>query len=211
MNAQSGIDIDITFKINGGRGSKPKPPTPRPTTGFSTLPLIGADKVQTAGVTGKGIRIGVIDTGVDYLREPLGGCFGPQCKIAGGYDFVGDNYNGGNTPVPDNDPYASCTSHGTLVAGLIGANNNEYNATGVAPDAQQWHYRVFGCALDSTAGEDVILAAMTRARNDKMDVINLSLGKWEGRRVVGSRLMWQASRASPAHGRRAWSVLLRAG
>ena len=66
----------------------------------------------------------------------LGGKFGPGNKVIGGYDFVGDNYNGKysllaessssnhhstlllgtNTPVPDNDPLDQCAGHGTHVA-----------------------------------------------------------------------------------------------
>lgn len=45
-----------------------------------------------------------IDSGVDYTHPTLGGGFGPGFKIAGGYDFVGDNFNGSNTPVQDADP-----------------------------------------------------------------------------------------------------------
>ena len=45
-----------------------------------------------------------IDTGVDYTHPALGGGFGPEFKVAGGYDFAGDNFDGTNTPVPDSDP-----------------------------------------------------------------------------------------------------------
>ncbi|KIR33711.1 peptidase [Cryptococcus deuterogattii MMRL2647] len=95
---------------------------------FSNLPQIQADAVQASGNKGKGIKVGVIDSGVDYTREPLGGCFGSGCKIAGGYDFVGDNYDGNNDPVPDNDPYDDCYPHGTFISGIIGANENIYGA-----------------------------------------------------------------------------------
>lgn len=44
------------------------------------------------------------DTGIDYTHPALGGGFGAGFKVAGGYDFVGDNYDGSNTPVPDPDP-----------------------------------------------------------------------------------------------------------
>ena len=47
-----------------------------------------------------------IDTGIDYTNPTLGGGFGPGFKVAGGYDLVGDNYDGSNTPVPDSDPLA---------------------------------------------------------------------------------------------------------
>lgn len=49
-----------------------------------------------------------IDTGIDYTHPALGGGFGPGYKVVGGYDFVGNDYNGHNTPVPDPDPIDKC-------------------------------------------------------------------------------------------------------
>jgi hypothetical protein len=46
------------------------------------------DDVHATGVKGKGIKIGIVDTGVDYRHPSLGGCFGPGCKVAYGYDVV---------------------------------------------------------------------------------------------------------------------------
>ncbi|EEB90703.1 hypothetical protein MPER_11053 [Moniliophthora perniciosa FA553] len=60
----------------------------------STHVMTGVDKLHAQGITGEGIKIGVIDTGVDYMHPALGGGFGPGFKIAGGYDFVGDDYDG---------------------------------------------------------------------------------------------------------------------
>lgn len=94
-----------------------------------------------------------IDTGVDYTHPLLGGKFGPGQKIAGGKDFVGDNYTNGNPPVPDDDPVSTastrlsnilivaaqldqCNGHGTHVAGVIGAeSDNDFDFSGIAPDA----------------------------------------------------------------------------
>jgi len=46
-----------------------------------------------------------IDSGIDYRHPALGGGFGPGFKVAGGNDFVGDDYTGpGTEPVPDSDP-----------------------------------------------------------------------------------------------------------
>jgi hypothetical protein len=149
-----------------------------PTTGFSTLPLIGADKVHAAGNKGKGVKIGIIDGGVDYTRTPLGGCFGPGCKVAGGYDFVGDYYNGSNSPQPDSDPLDQCYTHGTSVAGVIGANDNELNVTGVAPEASIYMYRVYSCY--GITSDDIIVQAMIRAYTDGVDVVNLSIGESDG-------------------------------
>ena len=161
-------------------------------TGFSVLPQIQADRVQAAGNKGAGIKIGIIDGGVDYTRPALGGCFGSGCKVAGGYDFVGDNYNGSNTPVPDSNPLDICYSHGTIVAGIIGANDNIYGVPGVAPAASLYSYRVFGC--NGHSSNDLIIQGLERAYNDNMDVINLSIGETSGwtegiLNVVSSRLV----------------------
>lgn len=160
-------------------------------TGFSNLPQIQADRVQATGNRGSGVKIGVIDGGVDYTRPALGGCFGPGCKIAGGYDFVGDSFTGSNTPVPDNDPFDNCYTHGTFVTGIIAAGDNEYNVTGVAPDSSIYSYRVFGC--NGQTSDDLVIQGMIRAYQDGMDIINLSLGELSGwtegtLSVVASRL-----------------------
>jgi subtilisin family serine protease len=42
-------------------------------------------------VSGKGIKVGIIDSGVDYLHPALGGCFGPGCKVRYGYDFADED------------------------------------------------------------------------------------------------------------------------
>lgn len=83
------------------------------------LKMAGVDKLHEKGIKGKGVKIGIIDTGVDYLHPSLGGGFGPGYKISFGYDLVGDNYTGTNTPVPDDDPLVTCAvgGHGTHVAG----------------------------------------------------------------------------------------------
>jgi len=53
--------------------------------------------IRVLAIYGQGINIGIIDSGVDYTHPSLGGCFGPNCLIAGGFDFVGDNYDGQST------------------------------------------------------------------------------------------------------------------
>ncbi|KAI1315506.1 hypothetical protein EDD11_000687 [Mortierella claussenii] len=141
-------------------------------------------------LTGKGVKIGVIDTGIDYKHPAFAakgadaGCFaryGKNCRVAHGWDFVGDDYTGANAPVPDSDP-RDCNGHGSHVAGIIGGNALNIKVEpkppqpwiGVAPDVTFGAYRVFGC--NGSSGDDVILAAMELAFNDGMDVINMSLG-----------------------------------
>ena len=95
-----------------------------------------------AGATGAGIKVAVIDDGIDYTHANFGGpgtaaAFGsnnsttiepgtfPTAKVVGGYDFVGDNYDASadqpgetTTPSPDPDPLP-CGEHGSHVAGSV--------------------------------------------------------------------------------------------
>jgi minor extracellular serine protease Vpr len=145
---------------------------------FSSLSMIGADIVHSElGYTGEGIKVAVMDTGIDYDHPDLGGGFGPGYRVAYGWDFVGDDYNADPSspsydpvPAPDPDP-DDCNGHGTHVAGIIGANGN---VIGVAPDVTFGAYRVFGCEGSTT--DDVMIAAMEMALADGMDVLNMSIG-----------------------------------
>jgi len=161
--------------------------------------MIGSDVANTAGATGAGVKIAIVDSGVDYNHPDLGGCFGTGCKVAGGYDFVGDTFDSQSTdstyqpiPHPDADP-APCdpnvadqiaqqpgagvsnAGHGTHVAGIAAAKAAAANGvTGVAPDATLLAYRVFGC--NGSTSDDIIIAALERAYNDGAQVVNMSLG-----------------------------------
>ncbi|KAJ6498971.1 pyrolysin [Mycena sanguinolenta] len=158
----------------------------------STHITTGVDKLHARGITGKGIKIGIIDTGTDYTHPFLGGGFGPGFKVAGGFDLVGDAYTGDNTPVPDPDPLDQCNGHGTHVAGIIGANpGNEFNISGVAYDATIFSYRIFGCTGEVT--DDVIVDALLMGVSDGMDILTMSLGGADGwtegtASVVSSRI-----------------------
>ncbi len=111
-------------------------------TSASSVPFIGTPNVWAntiglpAGADGTGIRIGVIDTGIDYLHADFGGpgqltdyqtestatanfttagSF-PTAKVIGGTDFAGDAYTGSNAPAPDANPM-DCNGHGSHVSG----------------------------------------------------------------------------------------------
>ncbi len=174
-------------------------PTPEPlTTGVAphlaaAITMTGANLAQSNGWTGAGIKVGIIDSGIDIDHPDLGGSGAPgttvfpSARVAHGYDFVGDAFNGSNLPVPDDNPN-DCSGHGTHVAGIVGANGA---IKGVAPDVTFGVYRVLGCV--NITSSDITLAALERALADGMHVVNLSLGfarRWPQDPVAmaGSRL-----------------------
>ncbi|HTY11919.1 MAG TPA: S8 family serine peptidase [Bacteroidota bacterium] len=114
---------------------------------------------------GKKIRVGVIDTGVDYLHEALGGGLGPGFKVAGGYDFV----NGKSDPMDDN-------GHGTHVAGIIAGNSAALKS--MAPDVNLFAYKVLDAS--GNGNTSTVIAGIEQAMTDSVDVINLSLGTSDG-------------------------------
>jgi len=144
----------------------------------TALAMTGADIAQSElGYTGAGVKVAVMDTGVDYDHPDLGGCFGPGCRVFTGWDFVGDAFNANPgalsynpLPSPDPDP-DDCNGHGTHVSGIVGANGA---VVGVAPEVSFGAYRVFGCDGSTTA--DIMIAAMEMALADGMDVLNMSIG-----------------------------------
>jgi len=113
-----------------------------------SVPFIGAEELNEQGVKGTGIRIGIIDTGIDYTHKDFGGPGSreaydleandpthlhpgtfPTAKVAGGTDLVGDRYDpvcsssdknaGKCTDVPEPDPNPiDLEGHGTGMAGI---------------------------------------------------------------------------------------------
>jgi subtilisin family serine protease len=144
-----------------------------------SIPQIGVDKLHAENITGKGIKVGVIDTGIDYNHPDL------KEAYKGGYDFVDDDADPMETTYQDwinvgkpiNPGRVYYTNHGTHVAGTIAAqqkNDVDYAVKGVAPEVDLYAYRVLGpYGGGYTAG---ILAGIDKAIEDGMDVINMSLG-----------------------------------
>ncbi len=126
------------------------------------LPAI---QTTTDSLHKKGIRIGVIDTGIDYLHEAFGGGFGPGFTVAGGYNFVGNN----SDPIDDN-------GHGTHVAGIIGGNSTTFK--GIAPGSQLYAYKVLDA--QGNGSTSMVIAAIEQAIRDSVQIINLSLGTPDG-------------------------------
>ncbi|KAM0256811.1 hypothetical protein ACHAQJ_004763 [Trichoderma viride] len=135
--------------------------------------LTQVDKLHAEGYTGKGIRIGIVDSGVDFNHPVLGGCFGEGCIIGYGMDLIGDAFNGTNTPVPGPYPY-DCLGHGTHVSGIIAAQKNPLGFIGAAYGATLGMYKALNC--DGVSSNDVLIAGFNQAYEDGSDILSLSVG-----------------------------------
>ncbi|HSR32964.1 MAG TPA: S8 family serine peptidase, partial [Anaerolineae bacterium] len=160
-----------------------------------TVPQIGAAAVQAAGIDGSGVRVAVLDSGIDYYHAALGGSGDPAdyaaddptiieagtfptAKVVGGYDFTGSVWPAG-PELPDPDPLDDGpeAGHGTHVGHIVGG------VGGVAPGADLYAVKV--CSSISTACSGVaLIQGMEFAADpdgdgdpaDHVDVINMSLG-----------------------------------
>lgn len=154
------------------------PDSPVVATLTNSVPVISAPAVwafkdaNELSVTGRGITVAILDTGIDYNHPDLGGCMGIDCKVLGGFNFIeGADFN---------DPM-DVHGHGTHVAGIVAAKGV---LKGVAPDAKLYAFKVlddFGSGQDSS-----IIAGLERAADldgdpltdDPVDVVNMSLAGW---------------------------------
>ncbi|MEG0471951.1 MAG: S8 family serine peptidase, partial [Solibacillus sp.] len=149
--------------------------------------FLGIEKLWNEGLEGQGIKVAVLDTGIDADHPEFAGIY------KGGKNFIpnsstytknrADDDASETSPVerPANVPEFNergssfYTSHGTHVAGTIAAiGANEYGIKGIAPKVDLYAYRVLGAyGSGATSG---IVKAIDTAVIEKMDVINLSLG-----------------------------------
>ncbi|GBB98075.1 hypothetical protein RclHR1_03130016 [Rhizophagus clarus] len=141
---------------------------------FTAHKISGVDVFrQRTGFDGTGIKVGIIDNGLDYTHPAFGNCFKtPGCKTQFGFDLVGNGTS--DNPMPDDDPLETCEGHGTHVAGIVAADDHELNFTGVAPGVTLGIYRAIDC--NSNTVDDLLIQGLQLAKKDNMDIINLSLG-----------------------------------
>ncbi|WP_447003897.1 S8 family serine peptidase [Saccharothrix isguenensis] len=178
---------------------------------------------QEYGKLGDDTRIGIIDTGIDYTHSDFAGpgtieafqaidetkvdaSYFPTAKVVGGYDFVGNAYDGSsddpalNTPKPDPNPL-DCNGHGTHVAGTaagfgVNADGTTFEGDytkltpealdgmrigpGTAPKALLYALKVFGCDGSTNVTAQALDWSLDPDGDgdfsDHLDVVNLSLG-----------------------------------
>ncbi|MCY7787747.1 S8 family serine peptidase [Bacillus inaquosorum] len=106
------------------------------------------------GLTGKNVKIAVIDSGISPHDD---------LSIAGGFSAV--SYT---------SSYKDDNGHGTHVAGIIGAKHNGYGIDGIAPEAQIYAVK----ALDQNGSGDLqgLLQGIDWSIANGMDIVNMSLG-----------------------------------
>lgn len=119
----------------------------------------GVNKIQaptswSSSFTGKGVKIGVVDTGIANHED---------LTVAGGAAFT--SYT---------SSYLDDNGHGTHVAGIIGARNNGYGTVGVANEASLYAVKVLGS--DGSGYLSDVISGIDWCITNKMDIINLSLG-----------------------------------
>lgn len=118
---------------------------------------VGSRLVNAAGNTGQGVKVAILDTGIDMEHEDL------SKNVKGGYNLV-DN----------NDDASDLNGHGSHVAGIIAALDNDIGVVGVAPDAHIYSVKVLDYAATGSASD--MVAGIQWAVENKMQIINMSLG-----------------------------------
>ena len=107
--------------------------------------------------TGAGVKVGVLDTGIDYNHPDLDDLY------VGGYDYINN----------DSDPWDD-HYHGTHVAGTIAAEMNGSGVVGCAYDVDLYALKVLDA--EGYGSTTAILNGVDWAVQNGLDVVNLSLG-----------------------------------
>ena len=128
---------------------------------------IGAGTVHDGGNKGTGVRVAIIDSGVDYTHPDLNDNFDrtstDRCAGGLGYDFVNNDAD------PMDDHY-----HGTHVAGTVAAEDNNAGVVGVAPEACLYALKVLNS--NGSGSYSAVIAAVQWAVDHGVQVTNNSYG-----------------------------------
>lgn len=139
-----------------------------------------ATAVRNQGYDGTGVKVAVLDSGVDYTHEYLGGpgtvaaydacyaqadvaptgacaaLFGPTApKIKGGYDFVGETWPNTTPEAPDPNPI-DFEGHGTHVSDIIGGKSADGTHKGIAPGVDLYAVKVCSAVATSCSGVAIL-------------------------------------------------------
>ncbi|MEG4059237.1 MULTISPECIES: S8 family serine peptidase [unclassified Microcoleus] len=145
------------------------------------LDVINTPEVWNQNITGNGIVVAVVDSGVDYTHPDLDDNIwqNPGEIAANGIDDDRNGYiddiRGWDFVASDDNPMdLDLYGHGTHIAGAIAAEGNDFGITGVAPNAKIMPVRVLDASLFGELNN--IAAGIRYAADNGANVINLSLG-----------------------------------
>ena len=126
---------------------------------------VKAPAAWAAGLTGAGVKVGIIDGGIDYANS--------QLNVVGGYNFPTSD----PTPAGYMDDIGACDGHGTHIAGTVGARQDGQSVVGVAPGVQLYALKVLqdvgGSCLSFLSYQ---IAAVNYAATNGIRVVNISIG-----------------------------------
>ncbi len=147
-------DAEATIMGDVDDDAKGKPSQPPAPTDWGVY-RIYADAVWGTENTGGGVKVAVLDTGIDLDHPDLG-------TVNHGPDLI----NGDNVPDDDN-------GHGTHCAGIIAAQHNTFGVKGVAPGVELWAVKVLNSR--GSGSYSAIIAGIEWAASNNMQVISMSL------------------------------------
>jgi subtilisin len=124
---------------------------------------IGSQTVHNQNINGTGVKIAVLDTGINYTHPDL------KDNYKGGFDFV----NNDSDPWDDNCLSLQRACHGTHVSGTIAAEYNGFGVVGVAPGASIYAVKVLNGGGFGSAS--LIISGIEWAVNNGMNIISMSL------------------------------------
>lgn len=217
---RSAITQQTSSHISSKEGSDPGHPKHLKTKGAHTLApvphnkysadqfpphvITGVDVQHRLGNFGQGVLVCIADTGVDFSHDGLNTakpqgtpCIGEGCALAGGIDFIGEEFDGQHfRRGPLNYKAVQAVNslecaHGTHTSAIVVANNTGLGYVGVVPQARFRHYKIYACSVkDPQTGKvspdtdggytSIVLAAISQAFKDKCDVFTSSIGGGSG-------------------------------
>lgn len=122
------------------------------------LEQVKASTTLSAGVTGTGVKVAVLDTGIDTESSEL--------KISGGVSFV-----------PEEATFDDLNGHGTHVAGILAALQDDHGLVGVAPNVDLYAVKVLN--KNGVGSYSQLIEGLEWAVDNHIDIVSMSLAGHE--------------------------------